>query len=360
MSQLAVYAVSQQSSKGRKYPEPEHPYRTAFERDRDRIIHSSAFRRLEGKTQVFTIGVNDHYRTRLTHSIEVAQIGRTIAKLLGVNQDLTEAICLGHDLGHSPFGHCGEEVLNRIMSEFGGFEHNRQTLRIVELLEHPYPDFAGLNLLYETRLGFCKHKSPYDNSSSQEDFNSPNASIEGQIADIADRIAYNCHDLEDGMRSKLITQEQLANLELCCDIMTKINITSIDDPFIRNIRISKSIIDNLVGDVIKTSLENIKKFNPCSYFDVINNPEKMVTFSVDSEKKILELEKFLLNNLYYNPQLVKNTAMVRTNLEKLFSHLCRKPDDMPKYYRKFIDNYGLQRAVCDYISGMTDRYCLEW
>jgi dGTPase len=201
----APYAVDEHNSRGRQFPEKPHKYRTDFERDRDRIIHCAAFRRLEGKTQVFTTGLNDQYRTRMTHSIEVAQIGRTIARVLGLNESLTEAVCLAHDLGHSPFGHTGQDVLNQLMADAGGFEHNRQSLRIVDFLEHPYPDFPGLNLMVETRRALAKHQSPYDNPDGKPE----SICLEGRIADVADRIAYNCHDLEDGLRSRLWMKNSL-------------------------------------------------------------------------------------------------------------------------------------------------------
>ncbi|MHC4528004.1 MAG: dGTP triphosphohydrolase, partial [Planctomycetota bacterium] len=239
---LADYAVNEAASRGRAYHEMPHRYRTAFERDRDRIIHCSAFRRLEGKTQVFTPGLDDYYRTRLTHSIEVAQIGRTIAKTLGLNAALTEAICLAHDLGHSPFGHGGEQVLNDLMYEFGGFEHNRQSLRIVELLEHPYPDFAGLNLMHETRLGLAKHRTPYDKP-EDEVFPEANCSLEGQVGDIADRIAVNCHDLEDGMRAGLIADEQLRQIAIFAEAESRINAAAIEDRTVRRTRTAKAIMD---------------------------------------------------------------------------------------------------------------------
>ena len=210
---MHAYAVTEALSKGRAFTETPHRYRSDFERDRDRVIHCSAFRRLEGKTQVFTPGLDDYYRTRLTHTIEVAQIGRTIAKALGLNEALTEAICLAHDLGHPPFGHAGEAVLNDLMKDHGGFEHNSQTRRIVELLEHPYPAFMGLNLMYETRLGLAKHKSRYDVPQG-DTFNEANCTLEGQIADLADRIAYNCHDLEDGMKARLLETEQMEPIEI--------------------------------------------------------------------------------------------------------------------------------------------------
>ena len=252
-NEVAGYAVTEKASRGRQFPEKAHPYRSDFERDRDRIIHCSAFRRLEGKTQVFTPGLDDHYRTRLTHSIEVAQLGRTIAKELGLNVTLTEAICLAHDLGHPPFGHAGETVLNNLMDTFGGFEHNRQTVRVVELLEHPYPDFPGLNLMYETRLGLAKHETPYDKPQDGQTGRA-NCSLEGQVADIADRIAYNCHDLEDGMRAGLIDSEQLKNIEIFTEAQSRLVAKAIEDKTIRNTRTAKAIIDRLVGDCIDTRL----------------------------------------------------------------------------------------------------------
>ncbi|MDH4241533.1 MAG: dNTP triphosphohydrolase, partial [Phycisphaerae bacterium] len=258
--ELAAYAVAEKGSRGRNFPEKPHPYRSAFERDRDRIIHCSAFRRLEGKTQVFTPGLDDHYRTRLTHSIEVAQIGRTIAKELGLNITLTEAICLAHDLGHPPFGHAGEKALDDLTADINGFEHNRQTVRVVELLEHPYPDFPGLNLMYETRLALAKHETPYDKP--QDGQTGPaNCSLEGQVADIADRIAYNCHDLEDGMRAGIIESEKLETIEIFTEAQIRLIAKAIEDKNILSTRTAKNIIDRLVGDCIDTSKKTITRAN---------------------------------------------------------------------------------------------------
>jgi dGTPase len=355
--ELACFAVNESaySGPGRRFAEKPHPYRTDFERDRDRIIHCSAFRRLEGKAQVFTPGLDDYYRTRLTHSIEVAQIGRTIAKGLRLNETLTEAICLAHDLGHSPFGHAGEKVLNDLMSEFGGFEHNRQTLRIVDLLEHPYPDFAGLNLMYETRLGLAKHRSLYDNPQEQ-DFKEPNCSLEGQVADIADRIAYNCHDLEDGMRAGLISPPQI---KIFSEAQSRINAEAIKDESIRRTRTAKTIIDTLVSDCIDASKKNLDKSNVRTINDVYGRRENLIVLSSEREGRLVELEEFLLQNFYQHKSLMQTADKVKKWLGRLFERLCQKPDLMPGYFQRLAAQEGLQRTVCDYIAGMTDRFCLK-
>ena len=355
---LAPYAVTEQQSRRRRFPEPPHPYRTDFERDRDRIIHSEAFRRLEGKTQVFTPGVNDNYRNRLTHTIEVAQIGRTIARALHVSESLTEAICLGHDLGHSPFGHRGEEVLNELMDVFGGFEHNSQTLRIVDLLEHPYPDFAGLNLMYETRLGFARHHGPYDNP-NEGLFSELCPSIEGQIADLADRIAYNCHDLEDGMRARLIDEEQLRGVRLFETARLRAGANNITDRVVRRIRTAKSIIDILVSDCIDSSTKAIKNSNVKSPAEVYSRDELLVRLSIHAEKNLEQLEKFLFDNMYTHDVLCNANSQVVEWLTAAFEKLCSTPELMPSYYQNMIDEHGLEQTVCDYIAGMTDRFCLS-
>ncbi len=356
--EIANYAVSEQTSQGRRFVEKPHPYRCDFERDRDRIIHCSAFRRLEGKTQVFTPGLDDYYRTRLTHSIEVAQIGRTIAKELGLNVNLTEAICLAHDLGHPPFGHAGEKILNTLMTEFGGFEHNRQSLRIVDLLEHPYPDFTGLNLMYETRLGLAKHRSPYDNP-KDDTFDELNCSLEGQIADIADRIAVNSHDLEDGMRAGLIYNDQLKNIEIFMKAQERINAKAIGDPTIQRTRTAKIIIDILVSDCIDVSQKTIAGANLKSADDVYRHSENLIILSTENDEKLASLEKFLLQNFYQNKSVMRTAEQVENWLEQLFNNFCRRQELMPGYFRQLIIQEGLQRTVCDYIAGMTDRFCLK-
>ncbi len=355
---VAPYAVTEHNSRGRRFPEPRHRYRGDFERDRDRVIHSAAFRRLEGKTQVFTTGLNDQYRTRLTHSIEVAQIGRTLARVLGLNESLTEAICLGHDLGHAPFGHTGEGVLNALMADFGGFEHNRQSLRIVDLLEHPYPDFAGLNLMYETRLGLARHSSPFDVTAGDSAW-PHRPSLEGQIADMADRIAYNCHDLEDGMRSRLINESQLGELVLYQGAVDKLQLERIDDYVIRRTRLSKAMVDMLVSDCIDTSTETLAAAGIASPEQVLDHSRIFIALSPSADRALKQLESFLFQHVYQHPDLKETDEKVHTWLGRLFEHLCARPEKMPTYFQKLIATEGLQRTVCDYLSGMTDRYCLK-
>ena len=358
MSGQAGYAVSEANSRGRDFPEDPHPYRSAFERDRDRVIHCSAFRRLEGKTQVFTPGLDDFYRTRLTHTIEVAQIGRTIAKALGLDEALTEAICLAHDLGHPPFGHTGEEVLNDLMAPHGGFEHNHQTLRIVTLLEHPYPQFMGLNLMYETRLGLAKHRGPYD-LPEHTGFTERTCSLEGQVADLADRIAYNCHDLEDGRRARLVTGEQARLIPLVAEAERAIDIDSIDDTTIRRTRTSKAIINALVGDCIETSRQAIGRAGVQTLDDVYAHGQPLICLSQENEAKLEQLERFLFDRFYMHPRLIETAGQVQQWLSRLFEQLCRRPDLMPAYFQRFIPRHGLHRAVADYVAGMTDRFCLK-
>ena len=359
MSQkTADYAVTERSSRGRKFSEKPHQYRSAFERDRDRIIHSSAFRRLEGKTQVFTPGLDDYYRSRLTHTIEVAQIGRTIAKALALNQSLTEAICLAHDLGHSPFGHAGEKTLNALLANFGGFEHNRQSLRIADLLEHPYPDFRGLNLTYETRLGLARHTSTYDQP-QVDAFDETNCSLEGQVAGIADRIAYNCHDLEDGLRARLIDSEQIKAVNLVADAQRRIGAEAIDDRTIRRTRTAKAIIENLVSDCIDTTRETIARAKIKTLDDVYAHDAELIVLSEQNEADLAELEKFLLENFYLHPSLRETAEKVEKWLAALFARLCSEPNLMPGYFQQFIPDQGIQRTTCDYIAGMTDRFAIN-
>lgn len=351
---LAPYAVKDKLSRGRRFSEKPHRYRNPFERDRDRIIHSTAFRRLEGKTQVFTPGLNDHYRTRLTHTIEVAQIGRTIAKELNLNINLTEGICLAHDLGHAPFGHSGEAVLDEIMKRIGGFEHNNQTLRVVELLEHPYPDFAGLNLMYETRLGLDKHRSTYDNP-TKTGFKESNCSCEGQVADIADRIAYNCHDLEDGMLAGLI--EPAGKIELFSQAQAQVDVAKITDPAIASTRTAKAVIDILVSDCIETSKKKLKKIKTLK--QVYGQQDNLIALSDENDAKLAELEKFLMEGFYLHESVTHFTNKTKTQLLQLFNALLRKPEVMPEYFQSLIEKQGTERTACDYIAGMTDRFCLQ-
>jgi dGTPase len=353
----ASYAVTEATSKGRAFAQKPHPYRSDFARDRDRIIHCEAFRRLEGKTQVFMAGVNDNYRNRLTHSIEVAQIGRTVATALGLNENLTEAICLAHDMGHSPFGHSGEAVLNRLMDGAGGFEHNMQTVRIVELLEHPYPDFPGLNLMYETRLGLAKHRTVYDKSQGTA-FPELNCPLEGQIADAADRIAYNCHDFEDAMRARLIEPMQLESLSLYTDGQKQIEADRLEDPFIRRTRTAKAMMDILVSDLIDASSEAIRNAGVKTVADVCSHQESLIVLSAGCEADLGAFGKFMYDSVYMHDDLLAAAKKTEERLSLLFEILCGEPQKMPAYYLKLVESEGLKRTVCDYIAGMTDRYCL--
>ena len=383
---LQSYAATEAVSRGRAFPEPPHPYRSDFERDRDRIIHSSAFRRLEGKTQVFSPGLDDYYRSRLTHSIEVAQIGRTIAKVLGLNESLTEAICLAHDLGHPPFGHTGEGVLNELMIDYGGFEHNAQTLRIVTLLEHPYPAFMGLNLMYETRLGLARkcaqakarrtgtasisdcgfriadwghNANPHSAIRNPQFLDEVNSTLEGQIADVADRIAYNCHDLEDGLRARLIEGNQMRHIQIYVEATHKVGVERIPDWTIRRTRTAKTITDELVSDCIDNSRKLIAEAGIRTAYDACRRTEDLIALSPESDRQLVDLERFLHANFYRHERLLAAAERTRGWLTELFEQLCRDPHRMPSYFRDFIPEHGLQRVVCDYIAGMTDRYCLR-
>ncbi len=358
MQPPAPYAVTPNHSRGRRIPQPPHPYRGPFERDRDRIIHSAAFRRLEGKTQVFMPGVNDHYRTRMTHTIETSQIGRTIARALGLNEELTEAVCLAHDLGHSPFGHAGERVLNKRMKPYGGFEHNRQSLRIVDFLEHPYPDFRGLNLMYETRQSLAGHQGPYD-SGPMSEFAEPVCCLEGQTANLADRIAYNCHDLEDGIRARLIEEEQARSTALLRRAQEQIRAHTIDDFVIRRTRTAKAILDRLAIDAIEASREALEAAKIGSLEEVYRYAKPLIVFREETLAEVEELESFLRRHLYSHPELKRVEAQVEEWMTELFERLCQDPERMPRYFCELIHSEGLERTVCDYIAGMTDRYALS-
>jgi dGTPase len=355
MTAFDPYAVTELNSRGRRFPEKPHPYRTDFERDRDRIIHCAAFRRLEGKTQVFTTGQNDQYRTRMTHSIEVAQIGRTIARVLGLNESLTEAICLAHDLGHSPFGHAGQDILNQLMADAGGFEHNRQSLRIVDLIEHPYPAFAGLNLMYETRRALAKHHIPHDSPND----NPVPICLEGRVSDVSDRIAYNCHDLEDGLRSRLLDEKQLEGIALYQQACLTIQADTIDDIVIRRTRISKAILDYLASNVIETSKAKLHEHKIQNLQQVYTHPTGLIELSQKADTQLCQLEQFLHSFLYNHPKILAQSSQIKQWLTGLFEKFTRNPDQMPHYYQDMIAAEGLKRIVCDYISGMTDRFAIS-
>ncbi|MFH0738690.1 MAG: deoxyguanosinetriphosphate triphosphohydrolase [Candidatus Omnitrophota bacterium] len=358
---LAPYAMKSYLSRGRKHPEQEHPYRSAYQRDRDRIIHSAAFRRLEYKTQVFVIHEGDYYRTRLTHTLEVAQIARTIATALRLNVDLAEAIALAHDLGHTPFGHAGEEVLNEIMLPFGGFNHNLQGYRVVTLLEERYPNFSGLNLTWELREGIVKHSSSYDKASPIEELAPQELpTLETQVVDIADEIAYDNHDLDDGLTSGLFKDSDLEKLviwqALCSKISKEYSMLSEQK---KKYLIIRSLIDLQVTDLIKETEAKIAQFNLSSHLDAKKLNQKVVGFS----KKLLEarepLRDFLKEKMYNHYRVARMSNKAKRFIKELFCVYVEKPQQLPPEYQIIIPERGKERVVCDYIAGMTDRYALD-
>jgi dGTPase len=358
---LAPYAMKSADSKGRAHKEKEHPYRSVYQRDRDRIIHSAAFRRLEYKTQVFVNHEGDYYRTRLTHTIEVAQIARTIATSLRLNADLTEAIALAHDLGHTPFGHSGEEALNKLMRASGGFNHNLQGLRVVDYLEERYPDFPGINLSWEVREGIVKHSSAFDVAVRLKEF-APGRmpSLETQVVDIADEIAYDNHDLDDGITSGLLKEQDLKELPIWVALNKDINraygnITGAKRKYL----IIRSLIDRQVTDLIRETENNILRLRLKSSRDVKKSDKKIVTFSKDMLNLRLPLRAFLMDKLYHNYRVVRMSIKAKRFLEELFKVYVKSPEQLPEETQKRIPNDGTRRAVCDYIAGMTDRYALD-
>ena len=352
---LAPYAVFSGKGKGRVYEGPAPTYRTHFMRDRDRIIHSTAFRRLEYKTQVFVNHEGDYYRTRLTHALEVQQIARTIAKALGLNESLTEAISLAHDIGHTPFGHAGEAKLNELMKDHGGFEHNVQGLRVVDVLEHRYNNFRGLNLCYETREGIIKHETDYDSPTPANDDFDPDssASLEGQITSVADEIAYNAHDLDDGLKSNYIQLDQFRNVTLWNEIYEKTD--SKLDKQGRIYTAIRNFIKVEVKDIIETSLNNIRKNKINSLQDVYLNPP-FIKFSEALTKLNRELKNFLMENLYQHYKVIKMQEKSKRIIESLFSIYLKETNQLPPQFQKMIPEFGKERVTCDYIAGMTDRF----
>lgn len=359
---LAAYAQKAGDSAGRAHPEPPHPHRTGYERDRARIIHSRAFRRLEYKTQVFLNGTGDHLRTRLTHTIEVASISRTIARALGLNEDLAETIALAHDLGHSPFGHSGEEMLDGLMRGHGGFEHNTQSLRVVEIIEQKYPRFPGLNLSWEVREGLQKHAKfyapPPTSAPGGEALRSP--SLEAQIANLADEITYYSHDLDDGLDFDLITPEQLAGQAAWQHSYEEVR-AHFPDLAGRELRsyVIRCIIDRQVQDVIATSAALIVEAGVQSVDEVRRQPRPLIRYSEPLLVANRALRKFLYANLYYHPRVADANQRACGLLRDVFEAYLAKPALLGEATAKRIASDGLHRTVCDYLSGMTDRYLLE-
>ena len=358
---LAPYAQFSADSRGRKYSEDPPEWRTQYQRDRDRVIHSRAFRRLEYKTQVFLNGTGDHLRTRLTHTIEVAAISRNIARALRLNEDLTETIALAHDLGHSPFGHKGETVLNRLMKTRGGFEHNRQSLRVVEVLEQKYPLFPGLNLSWEVREGIVKHFTSYDHPSRRKGFYAKSSSLEAQVANLADEITYYSHDLDDGLTARLLSEKQLSrDVQIWRRASQAVKKQYGNPPDeCRRYFIIRCIIDDQVKDVVETTEAKIVAAGVKSADEVRLQPRPLVQYSPKRRELNLELRDYLYSNLYYNPEVHEPNRRAVRMLEDLFHFFLEHHEQMGEQARKRARKDGWPRAVCDYLAGMTDRYAIQ-
>jgi dGTPase len=357
---LAPYAQFSGDTRGREYAETPPEWRSHYQRDRDRVIHSRAFRRLEYKTQVFLNGTGDHLRTRLTHTIEVAAISRNIASALKLNSDLAETIALAHDLGHSPFGHKGETVLARLMKGHGGFEHNQHSLRIVEQLEQKYPNFPGLNLSWEVREGLAKHHTAYDHPGKRKDFDAKNSSLEAQIANLADEITYYSHDLDDGLDSNLLSEKELSkNVRVWAHAakLVKKEFGNLPDES-RRYFIIRTIIDMQIRDVVENSERLIAKAGVQSADDVRLSAQPLIAYSPERRGLNLELRNYLYKNLYYNPIVRQPNRRAVKMLEELFKHFLKRPKEMGQGAQQRVKKIGLHRAVCDYLAGMTDRYVI--
>lgn len=366
MSRLAPYAADETSSRGRRYSEPGTRYRGEYQRDRDRIIHSTAFRRLVYKTQVFVNHEGDLYRTRLTHSIEVAQIARTVALALGLSEPLTEAISLAHDLGHTPFGHAGQDTLNECMRDYGGFEHNMQSLRVVDRLEARYADFPGLNLMFETREGILKHCSARNareiGDVGERFLDRTQPGLEAQVADLADAIAYNNHDVDDGFRAGLIGLDQLRTQTLFGDQFDAVRAQHPDLEDRRLIfEIIRRMIDRVVTDLIEQTQRNIQAVDPQSIAEVRNAGRRLVEMSPEVYEQHLSLKRFLMQHLYTHEKKLAMTARVQAILKELFARFMADPGLMPNEFAGAAangDDSSRARVVADYIAGMTDRYAI--
>jgi len=369
---LASYACRTGYSRGRVHHEPESPHRNPFQRDRDRIIHSTAFRRLEYKTQVFVNHEGDHYRTRLTHSIEVAQIARSICRSMHLHEDLAEAVALAHDLGHTPFGHSGQDALDDVMNPYGGFEHNRQSLRIVEELEHKYAAFPGLNLSYETREGIVKHHSTYDTPKNRDlaHFNlHEQPALESQIGNLADEIAYNNHDIDDGYRAGMLSIEELKGLELFGSHYAEVE--KIFPDVSERMKVNETVrnmINFLIVDVIEETLTRIDEMQVKSFEDVRAASSPLVGFSRHARKMNGEMKKFLYKNMYRHYRVARMANKAERVIREIFEVYIQSPSMLPENQQnemeEFRRNGGLTdhrqaRVIADYIAGMTDRYALE-
>jgi len=356
---LAPYGMHSKNSKGRAFPDDEPEYRTAFQRDRDRILHTTAFRRLEYKTQVFINYEGDYYRTRLTHTLEVAQIARTIARALGANEDLVEAVCLAHDLGHPPFGHSGEVALSRFMRDFGGFDHNKQSLRMVTKLERRYPDFPGLNLTWEVQEGIVKHESEYDVSDASDYSPELRGNLEAQIANVSDELAYTAHDLDDGLRSGMITPAMLAGITLWEILAESVGWHGIELDDLNRHRLIRRLIGLEVSDLVHTTDQRIRESGVKSVEQLQRLSYNVITFSEDMHRRNRQLKDFLYNNLYRHHRVVRMAVKAERIISDLFRAYRDEGAMLPNHIQDLIDERGLERTICDYIAGMTDRYAVD-
>ncbi len=358
---LAPYAQKSKHSKGRRHKEGEHSYRSCYQRDRDRIIYSTAFRKLEYKTQVFVNHEGDYYRTRLTHTLEVAQIAKSIARALRLNEDLVEAIALAHDLGHTPFGHSGEDSLHELMKDYGGFDHNTHGLRVVDYLEERYPEFPGLNLTYEVREGIIKHSTAYDLPRPIIPFESTASPLlEIQVVDVADEIAYDNHDLDDGIMSKLIREEDLNHLPVWAKKDKEIRkaYPHIKDE-VRRYQIIRSIINEQVTDILTQTESSIKRHKIRRLQDVLKLPVRIVSFSKEVKTARKPMREFLQKNLYQHYRVVRMSNKASRFITALFNVYLDKPEQLPPTTLARIKKEDKHQVVCDYIAGMTDRYALD-
>jgi dGTPase len=356
---LAPYGIRSKNSRGRRSPEEEPEYRTAFQRDRDRILHTTAFRRLEYKTQVFINYEGDYYRTRLTHTLEVTQIGRTVARALGANEDLVETICMAHDLGHPAFGHSGEIVLARLMRDHGGFDHNKQSYRIVTLLERRYPYFPGLNLTWEVLEGIVKHETEYDVADAA-DFNPElRGHLEAQITNAADELAYTAHDLDDGLRSGMITPAMLEGMALWEIVLKSVGITGTQIDDMGRHRVIRRLIGLEVSDLIHSTDQHLRESTIRSADELQRLPYNVVGFSEDMHRRNRELKDFLYANLYRHYRVVRMAVKAERIISDLFQSYQAEPTILPPHVQSQIEEFGLERTICDYIAGMTDRFAIE-
>jgi dGTPase len=355
---LAPYASLANQTRGRVYPEEESTYRTSYQKDRDRVIHTSAFRRLEYKTQVFVNYEGDYYRTRLTHTLEVAQVSKSIVRALGLNEDLAETIALAHDLGHPPFGHAGERTLNRLTKEIGGFDHNQQSLRVVTELENRYDEFPGLNLTWEVLEGIMKHEDDYTvPDTTWEKTTQP--SLEAQVVNLADELAYNAHDLDDGLRSGHLTPKQICEVPIVGELMTSLSLSPDDFTQRERHRLIRELLGLMIMDTIRETHERLENTSVKSVQDVRNAERNLASTSNELSKQLRDLKQFLFQNLYRHYRLVRMITKADAVLERIFQAYVKSPEMLPYDVQSCAKDYGLMRALTDYLANMTDRFVGE-